>query len=432
MCMICSTCLCMVAFADNSCGENAVWSLEDGVLTVSGNGKMNDFNSEKDLPWYNERASVKKIVVSSGITHIGDMAFYGCTNAETAEIADTVQSIGMSAFSYTEGTKTGISNIDGTHSFAVESNVSQARKDDEFCITVTLSGNMKHLSMVQCTLVYDDERISVDADNIFDSEWYNSVGKDNLGYISEPSAAKVNNTVRMAYISMAGNVIDEHSPLYTEEDVATIVAKIKFKALEDISTVDVTCFSLKDCAVMLNDNSKTSKPECSVVQLTSHTVLPLSGITFVTTSDTATQFAKDNSIALLSSGSAKNDVLQPAEKPDEITVYIDGEKVEFDVKPILYEDKRTLVPLRAILEKLGAAVTWDDETQTAMALKGNTFLCCQIDNTTIPTSKGTLTVDVPAKLINDRTLVPIRAISETFDYNVEWIEETMQVIITSP
>ena len=66
-----------------------------------------------------------------------------------------------------------------------------------------------------------------------------------------------------------------------------------------------------------------------------------------------------------------------------------------------------------------------------MAIKGNTYLCCQIDNTIMPTSKGNLNLDVPAKLINDRTLVPIRAISESFDYKVDWVEETQQVIITT-
>ncbi len=437
ICMIISMFVCTTAFADNSCGESAVWSINDGILTISGSGKMDDYNSESDVPWYNARNSITKIIVENGITHIGDMAFYGCVNAATAEIAESVESVGMSAFSYTEGSRTNISNIGAAYGFSLTSDVNQVKKDDVFYMTITLSGDLKNLSVIQSMIVYDKERISFDAEDWCDKEWYDTVDESNLGYISEPLSGNVTNTARIAYISMQGNKIDKDSPLYNAGETSVTVAKVKFTALADIESIDISCFYLKDCAIMINEEKNTS-PECSITQLTSATVLPLGSITVETESKAAAEFAKANGITCktsVKSDDIKNDgdLSKPpvTDTPDEITVYIDGEKVEFDVKPILYEDKRTLVPLRAIFEKLGAAVTWDDETQTAMAIKGNTYLCCQIDNTIMPTSKGNLNLDVPAKLINDRTLVPIRAISESFDYKVDWVEETQQVIITT-
>ena len=64
-----------------------------------------------------------------------------------------------------------------------------------------------------------------------------------------------------------------------------------------------------------------------------------------------------------------------------IDLVIDGEKLELDVPPQLVE-QRTLVPLRAIFEKLGATVEWDQATQTATATKGTDVVQITIDSTT--------------------------------------------------
>lgn len=64
------------------------------------------------------------------------------------------------------------------------------------------------------------------------------------------------------------------------------------------------------------------------------------------------------------------------------TVYLDNEKMEFDVEPIMVNE-RILVPLRAIFEKLGAVVDWDDVTQTAYAKKGDVKVNISIDDATL-------------------------------------------------
>ena len=114
---------------------------------------------------------------------------------------------------------------------------------------------------------------------------------------------------------------------------------------------------------------------------------------------------------------------------EKIIVKVNGEQVEFDQTPILYRD-RTMVPMRAIFEKLGATVSWDDATQTASGLKGGTKVSVTIGNSNIFKNDRVISFDVPSFVLNGRTLVPVRAIAESFDCNVEWDGATNTVIIT--
>ena len=81
------------------CGMNVTWTLtSDGTLTISGKGEMNDFYlSAGATPWYSYNGDIKKIVVKSGITDIGEGAFYDC-DATSAVLADTVTEIEDGAF----------------------------------------------------------------------------------------------------------------------------------------------------------------------------------------------------------------------------------------------------------------------------------------------------------------------------------------------
>lgn len=114
----------------------------------------------------------------------------------------------------------------------------------------------------------------------------------------------------------------------------------------------------------------------------------------------------------------------------EIKVYIDEKQVNFDVQPIIYED-RTLVPLRAIFEALGAEVSWDQNTRTASAVRGEDTMSITIDSKQLFKNNKAVELDVPAMIVNDRTLVPVRAISESFDCDVQWDEATQTVNITT-
>ena len=117
------------------------------------------------------------------------------------------------------------------------------------------------------------------------------------------------------------------------------------------------------------------------------------------------------------------------EKPEKITTYLNNEQLNFDILPIT-ENDRTLVPMRAIFEALGAEVEWENETQTATATKDGIKVSVTIDSNRMQKNGEEIKLDVPARLVGDsRTLVPLRAISEAFGCRVEWDEELQRVDI---
>lgn len=102
-----------------------------------------------------------------------------------------------------------------------------------------------------------------------------------------------------------------------------------------------------------------------------------------------------------------------------VDLYVDTAKVETDTPPTVV-DGRTLVPVRAIFEAVGATVTWDAATSTATGVRGDIVVSIQIDNTTAYVNGESRTLDVPAQLINGRTMVPARFISESMGCDVTW------------
>ena len=83
--------------SSGSCGKNLTWTLDsDGVLTISGTGAMTGYSWRDAAPW--QDADVKSVVISDGVTTIGDMAFYGCTALTSITIPDSVTTIGGGAF----------------------------------------------------------------------------------------------------------------------------------------------------------------------------------------------------------------------------------------------------------------------------------------------------------------------------------------------
>ena len=82
-----------------TCGPNLKWHLtDDGVLTISGKGKMNDYLYPKRAPWEDSREKIKRIIIGDGITTIGEAAFYECFFLTSVTIPNSVTTIGEAAF----------------------------------------------------------------------------------------------------------------------------------------------------------------------------------------------------------------------------------------------------------------------------------------------------------------------------------------------
>jgi N-acetylmuramoyl-L-alanine amidase len=117
--------------------------------------------------------------------------------------------------------------------------------------------------------------------------------------------------------------------------------------------------------------------------------------------------------------------------PTTPVVILDGKQLNFDVAPII-ENDRTLVPLRAIFEAVGAHVEWDGATNTVTAVRDGKKVVLTIGSKQ-PTVDGQIwPLDVPAKIVKDRTLAPLRFVGEAFGGKVEWDQVTYTVNMTSP
>ncbi|MBR4874301.1 MAG: leucine-rich repeat protein [Clostridia bacterium] len=115
--------------------------------------------------------------------------------------------------------------------------------------------------------------------------------------------------------------------------------------------------------------------------------------------------------------------------PEEIMVSVNNVLLTFDQPPVIV-DNRTLVPLRAIFEALGATVDWNAKTRTVTAVRGKDKISLVVDTNVLNKNGKETEIDVPAKIIGDRTMVPVRAISEALDSNVEWNPYVRTVYIT--
>ena len=122
----------------------------------------------------------------------------------------------------------------------------------------------------------------------------------------------------------------------------------------------------------------------------------------------------------------------PALADEGIRVVINGVEQHYDVMPVIING-RTLVPMRGIYEALGAEITWIDATKTVVGARDNTHIKLRInsDSVYVDGVEQEKKLDVPAQIINSRTMVPVRFIAESFGETVNWNADTRTVEITS-
>lgn len=115
----------------------------------------------------------------------------------------------------------------------------------------------------------------------------------------------------------------------------------------------------------------------------------------------------------------------------------ESKDITIDVAPFI-DNGRTMIPLRGLLEAMGAEISWDGETQTIVVKQGKTEITLQIVNNLVYVYKyyGGMyktiryTLDVPPKIKSDRTFIPIRFVSEHLGYDVFWEAETQTITIS--
>ena len=86
------------AVTSGICGENLTWLFENGILTISGTGKMTNYTEYCDMPWYDYLSEIESIVVEEGVDSLGNYAFYQCRAATEVSLSKSLTSIGEHSF----------------------------------------------------------------------------------------------------------------------------------------------------------------------------------------------------------------------------------------------------------------------------------------------------------------------------------------------
>ena len=116
----------------------------------------------------------------------------------------------------------------------------------------------------------------------------------------------------------------------------------------------------------------------------------------------------------------ENDEQQEIKDDEGIKIILNGKKLEFaDQEPVIVND-RVLVPLRVIFEELGADVSWNGEKQEVTMQKDGVTVSLIIGAAELIKNGEKAELDAAAEIQNERTLVPIRAITESFGNTVTW------------
>ncbi len=107
---------------------------------------------------------------------------------------------------------------------------------------------------------------------------------------------------------------------------------------------------------------------------------------------------------------------------DEIKISVDGKTVEFDAQPFIDGNNRTLVPVRAVSEMLNAKVDWDGANQTVTITQDGKIITIVIGSDTMTVDGNNIKMDTQAVISEERTYIPIRFAAEALGLTVDWIE----------
>ncbi len=115
----------------------------------------------------------------------------------------------------------------------------------------------------------------------------------------------------------------------------------------------------------------------------------------------------------------------------DISLYLNKSKIDCDVAPVIIND-RTLVPARALFEPLGASLKWNNTTRQATITMDDTVIKLTIDSETAQVNGKKVKLECAPIIVDGRTLFPVRFVAENLGYDVDWDNDTRSVLITTP
>ncbi len=311
--------------------ENIAWSIDNGVLTISGTGDMADYENATAQPWADRISEISRVVIGEGITSIGNWSFADGRGITEIILPESLKEIGERAFYNCSGiTHIHIpKNVKTIGSGAFNSCTSAVRVDLPDGLEVIEASAFMNLPKLSSIMIPENVQ---------------SIG--NWAFFGNTSMAGIyfeGGVPESLGMYMMANA-DENYTVYLDDENAQEWIKGNYFDKEHTEIYDSETF---------------------------------------------------------------------------IPVYLNNSMINFDQQPLIFEG-RTLVPVRAIFEAMGAVVGWHEETRTVIAERDGIVIKIPVDFYTMYKNDEPIEIDVPAMIVNQRTLVPVRAISESFGAEVLW------------
>ncbi len=338
-----------------------------------GGGEIGDYTFMADI-------SLEKVTLGDNVKNISIGMFEGCTSLKEVEVGNGVTTIGEKAFD----------NCTGLEKLSLGKNVGEINASffwTKNLLEITLAEENEHFTLFEGVLFTKDMTTLVKYPSQKSGESYSiPPGVKTLGEASFHDAVNLKEVIIPEGVEVIGRQAFE-SCLSLEE----IVIPKSVKTME-FDAVHVT--SLKACYYMGTENDwnqidiNSNKGDLADVQIIFNYV------------------------------------------PIKVTVNnAEVNCAAYGQQPYIKND-RTLVPMRAIFEALGAEVSWDDTTKTAIGVKDDVEVKITIGENVLYKNGDAIELDCAAEITNNRTMVPVRAISEAFGCTVNWDNDTKTVEIT--
>lgn len=380
----------ITASAANSgtCGEGVTWTLDrNQVLTISGNGIMEDYAYCQ--PW----AGIKKVIIEDGVQNIGKAVFRKCKYLTSVEIGDDVYKIGDEAFRECPNL-TSVKMGDGVSVIGENAFIfCEKLTDVELSDNLTVIGRCAFMLSGLTSVNIPDSVTTIDV-SAFQA-------CDGLTTVEIPDSV-----VEIGYGAFC---YSEGLESVKIGDGVTTIEDEAFSDCPNLSSVEIGksidfiySFAFNNCESLKDVYYSGSESDWDRVYIGSNN-----------------ESLTNANIHYLGSS-----------RQNAISVLLDGKRVEFDVPPQAIGG-RTMVPIRAIFESMGASVIWDQNTSSVTSKKGGTTVVMKLNSTDMYVNGKTVKMDVAPAVVDGRTLAPARFVAEAFGANVQWDGANNTVIITS-
>lgn len=115
----------------------------------------------------------------------------------------------------------------------------------------------------------------------------------------------------------------------------------------------------------------------------------------------------------------------------EVKIEIDGKEMVPKDMPAVIINGRTMLPMRQIAQELGCEVNWNEAAKQIYVMRGSDIIVFAVDSKIGYENGQEFTMDVPATIVNDRTMLPVRALADALHLNIKWDDPSRTVSIQS-